>query len=313
MNICIFGGSGLVGNSLCKLIQEEGHNVTVVSRRNTANTDGVKHISCDLSEDSWLDALKGKLLEFEVFVYLSYSNTGNDDYNRRVTTDALTELFDYLLNNLPIKLKFIFLGSSTVFGQDIHGVITEKSDRNPDSAYSKNKYDAVRYLYDNNSDKIITVIQPTGVYSKDLSRIRNYQLILSRGYIHFLNDGSGYNNIVHAADVAGSIISALKSNNEAGIHEYVINGETIKYSDRFRIIGSRTEVKYPFRLPVYFKSICRGSIVRILNMIGFSVPVNIAGYKLRQFENIVEFDSSKAMQNLGFSPQYMTRDVFEGY
>lgn len=69
MKVFIVGGSGFVGNNLAKHLFEQGHQVTVGSRKGAGSVQGVEYVALDAAKnEGFKEALTGK--NFEAVIYL---------------------------------------------------------------------------------------------------------------------------------------------------------------------------------------------------------------------------------------------------
>jgi len=304
MRILIIGGSGLVGKYLTSLCVLRGYKVFVLGRTDKGMKQPVQFLKADISISGYLNNLKIKASDFDIVVHLAYATSGNVSYDRSVTFNSVIESLNFFSNS-DIK-HFIYCGSMSVFGEHpSQNLIDEKSSRIADSDYARNKLNACEALMNAKVSFLVSILHPTGVYDAFSNRITSYRNILRNGYIVTDNGGGGVNNIIHAKDVASSIIKCFKRAFGNRAEEYIINGELISYKKWFSIIEQNIGVEKLPRLSSKFSLICRFRQFRYLFSIisGSRLPITLPAYKRAFFERAVVFSSNKAKKHFGFEPK----------
>jgi nucleoside-diphosphate-sugar epimerase len=304
MKVLIIGGTGLVGSYLVSRCISYGHDVSVLSRSGRMLQKSVHFIKCDISVPGFSKYLNKN---FDIVVHLAYATSGDAKYNRAVTVDSVFEVLEYFKDS---DLKaFIYCGSMSVFGIDLPaGLIDENTIRVPDCEYAINKIDVSKMLIAANVSFKVTILHPTCIYDAFSKRIKNYRDMLSSGYI-YLDEGGGINNIIHADDVALSIIACFTRVLGSRAEEYIVNGELISYKEWFSILEQNIgKAKMP-RIPVQLEKLCRWRIRSLLSILGVRPPILLPAYKRAMFERKAIFISDKAFLHLGWSPKLRFIDV----
>jgi nucleoside-diphosphate-sugar epimerase len=219
-----------------------------------------------------------------------------------INVDQVLKMADYF-NGSNLK-SFVYLGSMAVFGQVPEDcIVNESSRKNPVGTYAFNKNVATQLLIDQHYSFKVSVIHPTNVYSKDAKSIRQYVEILRLNRITCGNSISGIRNIVHANDVARSIVAVTKRTDESN-HEFIVNGESITYEKFFDSLAYKRTGIY---VPLCLASFTRGPIRRCLNKLGFITPLKPPLYKRKMMTAASVFSSRKLNEMTGWH----SRKVFE--
>lgn len=285
-----------------------GYSVSIVTRDSSKIKEPATAIVADISASDWLSLAEISIDDFDVVVFMAYATTEDENYNRRVTVDAVTETVNYFSDS---KLShFIYVGSMSVFGMDLtEDNIDENARRVADNDYACNKIDACHAVVSAEVCFKISILHPTGVYDEYSKRIKMYQDLLENNYIVFDRGGDGINNIVHAKDVAGAVIAGMNRSNGQRAEEYIINGETISYSKWFGVIEEKSSLSGRIKIPLFMSSVCRSIFRKFLNKLNMRIPVYLPTYKRAMFERTSIFHSTKAKRDYNWTPKYLFKDV----
>lgn len=294
----VVGGTGLIGSELCDELRSDGIVAHSFSRRTFSKNND--HIAGDVTKPDWLEKIDRN--GYDVVAYLAYSDSENIAESQMINVDQVLKMADYF-NGSNLK-SFVYLGSMAVFGQvPEDGIANESSRKNPLGTYAFNKNLATQILIGQDYSFKVNVIHPTNVYSKDAKSIRQYVEILRLNRITCGNSITGIRNVVHANDVARSIVAVTKRTDEAN-HEFIVSGESITYEKFFELLAyKRTGICVPLCLA----SLTRGPIRRCLNGLGFITPLKPPLYKRKIMTATAVFSSRKLNDMTGWYP----RKVFE--
>lgn len=307
--VLVIGGTGLVGQHLVRRLVAQGKLVTVTSRSTRDLPAGVVSISLDLSVAGWTESSKLGRDDFDLVAHLAYSSSGDDAYNRGVTTSSVSEALEFFRNSNSVR-HFIYLGSVVIFGMESSIEFSDETmPKVADTSYSTNKVDATLAVMGSDPHFNVSVLHPTGIYTRASQRIETYRDLLSWGYLALNRGGAGLNNIVHAEDVAAAIEACFYRTGGGRAEEYVLNGETISYSDWFTILEASVKRKTLRHLPVWFAPVCRGPIRRLLANF-FLLPIVMPAYKREMYEQKRVFVSEKAKLHFGWAPRAVFLDIF---
>lgn len=309
MNALVLGGSGLVGRYLVARLIKDGHAVDVLTRDAArVSGSGARALVADLSQPDWLTRAGIGLANYDAIFHLAYATRTDEQYNRTVTVDSVRAVMDGLRTLSDGKPRHVvYIGSMVVFGATpADSVVTEQSARVGDTTYAANKLAATQLALEPMPHVHRSVLHPTGVYDASSRRIKQYRGLLESNYIPMRHGGSGFNNIVHADDVALAALMCLdRARRDPAPHgeEFIINGEVVVYRDWFAQLAETVENKSWLRLPPLARPLCRGPVRRLLNAAGVCCPLPIPDYKLSAYEMQTEFSSAKARTHFGYAPQ----------
>ncbi|MGH1462559.1 MAG: SDR family oxidoreductase [Neptuniibacter sp.] len=190
----LIAGCGDVGSKLGTLLLQQGHKVIGLRRNINQLPPGIQGISTDLTQ---FDALSSALKEIQtcdILVYATAASQHNEDGYQAAYVDGVTNV----LNALPVKPKHLFFTSSTsVYHQNDHEWVDEKSPCNPQSFSGKIMLQAEKQIF--SSDIPASVVRFSGIYGPGRTRL-----------IQRVKGGDGapaeplqYSNRIHRDDCAG--------------------------------------------------------------------------------------------------------------
>lgn len=303
----VIGGTGLIGRYLLDRLAMDGHDVSVVTRDPRKVPITACPIVADISQVGWSNVIDATAYDY--VVHMAYATTGDADYDRAVTVNSVAEAVEHFCDS---SLKhFVLVGSMSVFGMELPaGIVDEQTPRVSDCEYAQNKIDAVGAAEGADVKYSLSVLHPTGVYADGCKRLSMYSEILSQGYFLLQAGGQGINNIVHADDVAAAIVAVVNRKLGGRTQEYIINGETISFSDWLAALEKCYGVEAKTRLPAALAPICRGPVRRILASIGgLRSPITLPAYKAALFERKAVLSSDKARLHFAWRASHCFTDV----
>lgn len=226
MKVTILGGGGYVGTNLTNKLLDLGHQVVVLDTfwfgNHLSYRAGLECIRGDIRDyGDLLDAIVGS----DAVIHLAcVSNDPSFDLDPTLGKSINLDCFRLLLKVLsdyPPK-KFIYASSSSVYG--IHdGEVTEETECNPLTDYSKFKLDCEEMLHNSNGFPW-TIVRPATVcgYSP---RMR-FDLVVNAmsgsalwdGQINVFG-GEQYRANIHIDDMVDAYVTILNSN----LHGYTFN------------------------------------------------------------------------------------------
>lgn len=219
MKVLVTGGRGYVGTCVAQILTEQGHAVTILSRK-----PGAGVIAADLrNQEKVLEAVtKAKP---DAIVHLAALTHGRDSFEQPL------EYFDVNLNGtlnllhaastLPQPIRFVFVSTNNVYGSRYEGALSETFDCFPESPYAVSKFAA---------ERLVQAVAATGVISAvtlrifnvagahggkgdiDTTRIIPNALRAANGqlpHVTLNGDGSAMRDFIHIKDVASAIAAAL--------------------------------------------------------------------------------------------------------
>lgn len=227
--ILVTGGTGHVGSFIVESLLKENAKVTVIGRDNQnlkeikllVETDQVKFLQCDLTNQKSVDAIGTRLKNTQYLVHLSSSISEiSQDLieNSILSTKSNLMVIPTLLKYLKNLHGICFSSSVAVFGIPSYLPLDEKSPMNPITFYGCGKLGAEKYLKifcDDNSIPL-TILRYAIVYGP---RNRSNQVIplfikkaLHGEPITLRCHGKGFRDFVYVTDVVDATINSMKRN-----------------------------------------------------------------------------------------------------
>lgn len=142
MKFFVTGASSFVGVEVCRYLTEKGHEVIAMSRRENESLNAIAltgNLMVFLADMQTL-VEKAKNLKADVFIHLAWAGTSHEERNFPAIHDENLRLsLDYvhLAKRMGCQL-YVDAGSQAEYGI-VPGIITEKTECHPFSAYGKSK------------------------------------------------------------------------------------------------------------------------------------------------------------------------------
>jgi nucleoside-diphosphate-sugar epimerase len=286
----------------------EQHQIDIVTRRPEVVIDGASAVMADISENNWIERAGIKARNYDIICHMAYASTEDTAYDRKVSVESVRAVLHCFAHS-AIR-HFVYIGSMTVFGEQMpKGQMNETNPHVGATPYSINKVNATREVMEADVPFMVSVLHPTGVYDGKSKRLTTYAQILRSGYIHTPCGARGYNNVVHADDVAGAIIACVSRRQGRRAEEYIINGEVITYADWFAALERTLGLFNRPRIPPFLAPLCRGCLRRLALTMGLRPPVMVPDYKAKIYEREVVFSSEKAVSDFGFTASHRYSDT----
>ena len=284
----VFGGSGFLGQRLCKKLVEAEFRVRSVSRAGPPRGEAqpwwtsVEWISANLGTENAAPALVGADLVFHL-ASSTYPSTSNVDAAFDVESN-LVGCLRMLRAAIESQVKRIVFVSSggTVYGVPRENPIPETHPNDPICSYGIHKLAVEKYLYLyralNHLDSIVLRVsnlygefqnldRPMGAVSHFVHRAVNGVPIEIWG------DGTIRRDYVHVDDVVDALLKTIDYRGP----EYVFN------------IGSGRSVSLNELVDLIRRRVLNGVAVKYLPPRSFDVPENV-------------LDTTRALRELGWSP-----------
>ncbi|WP_227254722.1 SDR family oxidoreductase [Frigoriglobus tundricola] len=189
-------GCGYLGRRVARLWRGAGHRVAALTRGNAdaLRASGIEPIGGDVLEPGSLRALPGAAT-------VLYA-VGWDRAAGRPMRDVYVSGLANVLAALPTCARFLYVSSTSVYGQSDGGWVTEASATEPTEESGRIVLEAEQLLRAHRPDAI--VLRFAGLYGPD--RLLRKQPIL-RGE-PLVGDADKWLNLVHVADGAAAVLCA---------------------------------------------------------------------------------------------------------
>lgn len=190
-------GAGYVGEVLVEMARERGWMVTAVRR------SGVGGVACDVSDLDSVRALAGVVDGVTHVVHCASAGGGGVEGYREVYLRGCEHLVEVFAG-----AHLLFTSSTSVFGQEDGGVVTEESETAPETETGEVLLAAERMVLGAGG----TVARLAGVYGEGRSYLLKRFLA---GEAVIEEDGSRWVNHTHRRDAASGCLFLLELGDEA--------------------------------------------------------------------------------------------------
>ena len=213
---CLVVGSGFVGEVVCRLLHECGYTVKgVVKSAESAGELSRKSAfaveAADVSDLASVRELASRNLDVDVVVHCASSGRGGDREAayRGIYLEGCRNLIASFAGG-----RLVFVGSSSVYGQQDGGDVTEESETNPGSATSRILLEAERVALDAGG----TVVRLAGIYGPGRSFLLKRFLEGAAAIDGDSPEAEGrWVNQIHRDDAATAIARLVESTDAEGI------------------------------------------------------------------------------------------------
>jgi nucleoside-diphosphate-sugar epimerase len=306
MNICVTGASGFIGQRLVYSLCEQGHSVTILSRRECQNEMplGVNIINGDLtSETCPLDLFLDKC---NVIINCAgeLNNTAKMEALHVEGTQKLIQAALKQTEQRGNKIHWIQLSSVGVYGP-VNGkanserVITEDTPIQPKGEYEQTKAQADKLVIQAAESSLLTytIIRPSNVFGQGMPNgaLRALAGTVRKGlffYIGYLKTVSTY---VHVDDVIALLVLCLSDSNAKG-EVFNISNDCL-LEEMIEGIAMILNVKHPWlRLP---EALVRALVWLMQGII--KSPLSQAA--INSMVARTSYPTLKLKQRLDFTPQ----------
>src|SRR2546430_10041388 len=225
-------GCGYVGMALGKELARQGHEVSGLRRTAHADTDltaaEIRPLTGDITKPETLAKLPA---DYE-WVINCVSSSGGD--YRAVYLDGTRNLLKWLSPTPP--KKFVYTGSTSVYGQTDGSLVTETSATEPKAETARILVETEKVLLQAASANFPAVIlRVAGIYGPG----RGYWFKqFLRGEAMIEGKGERYLNMVHRDDVVGAVIAGLEGGKLGEIYN-AVDDEPVTQLDLFKWLAEQ--------------------------------------------------------------------------
>jgi dihydroflavonol-4-reductase len=310
MKVAVTGASGHVGNNLCRMLVEQGHQVKALIHRDVKGLTGlpIESIRGDVASEADLSNLcSGCEVVFHLAAYISIRR--NDPLCRKINIDSCLNLIR-AARKKGLR-KIIHFSSIHAFRQDHTTELNESCELDLDSkfSYDHSKAWSQKLMLEASTDDLeITVLSPTAIIGPNdfkPSLMGSALIRFYKGQNPVLIPG-GY-DWVDVRDVCETAIKALEQG-KAGTC-YLLSGSWQNLHTIGREIekhgGSRTPL---LELPMWMARLVE-PLLNLHSVISKKAPLYTSA-SLHTLENSHrKISSEKAKLALGFNPRPLTETL----
>ena len=308
MKVLVTGASGFLGHWLTRALCEQGHQTSVLVRKNSSNED-LKGLSCqwaygDVTDPESLNtACKGMDAVFHLAGVIAY-RTVDRPLMEKVNVVGTAHVIEAVQkNNVP---RLVHLSSVVAVGAGFQKdqVLNEKSNYNVghlNIGYSETKRKAEELVVKAVQEKKIdaVILNPSTIYGPGDAKkgSRSVQVKVAQGRFKFYTPGGV--NVVDVDDVVQGIISAWKIGKTG--ERYILSSENMTIKNLFEMIASIAEVPPPTHLLPGWILHSAGFVGDQFQKMGMKFPISSENAWTSSLFHW--FDSSKAQSEIGFKPR----------
>jgi nucleoside-diphosphate-sugar epimerase len=234
-------GCGYVGRALGGELARRGHEVFGLRRSAEARDDlkavGIAPLEADITKREDLEKLP---VDYDWVVNCVSSTRGGVEDYRTVYLEGTRNLIEWLLTKPP--KKFVYTGSSSVYGQTDGSEVTENSPTEPSAETAHILVETEKVLsHAAKEDFPAVILRVAGIYGPG----RGYwfkQFLQEK--VRIEGNGERFLNMVHRDDLVGAIIAALEKGREGEIFN-VVDDEPVRQLDLFQWLATRLGKELP--------------------------------------------------------------------
>ncbi|MCH2024839.1 MAG: NAD-dependent epimerase/dehydratase family protein [Verrucomicrobiales bacterium] len=201
-------GVGFVGRPLCDLMERSGHEVVRVTRNGTGNST-----ACDVSDRDSLNLLHEEKGEMDIIIHCASSGSRGADRAARykeVYVDGCRNVLETFSDS-----RFIFVSSSSVYGQRDGSIVNENSITEPLSVTSKLLLEAESITSDSGG----SIARLAGIYGPGRSYLLKRYIEGSAQIDENGSESDGrWINQIHRDDAASALAHMVESSGMNGIY-----------------------------------------------------------------------------------------------
>ena len=182
-------GCGDIGNRLARVLADNGHEITGLKRHPPEDNGIINYVAADITDAGTLTGLSE---DFEQIFFIVSADGRNDKSYQAVYETGL----DNVLAKFPAQ-PWLFVSSTSVYGQSAGEWVDEDSPAQPDNPNSRLIRQAELKLMSANPDNII--VRFSGIYGPG----REYLLRMARQAPAIQQQPPYYTNRIHQQDCVG--------------------------------------------------------------------------------------------------------------
>ena len=238
-------GTGYTGKELTRLGRNSGYSIVGTTRSDdTARfLDSQGATAVDWSVDEPLDDIANHLDPSTTVVYsiptLFRDYQASDDAGPARHTQPVAEVLE-VCRRRNIE-RFIYLSSTSVYGDHGGSWVDETSPREPTSPVGKMRSDIEDYLLDQSIDFPVNIARLVGIYGPGRTLV-NY---IQSGRYTLLSDAKQISNRVHVHDIARAIIAIIERGSQQTRVFNVTDGRPQPTRDLVEFICNQAGIDLP--------------------------------------------------------------------
>ena len=311
LKICVTGANGFIGRKLVHILSKQGHNVTILSRKDNwviPTPSNVKLIKGDLTS---VDCPLAQFVDDCDIIYHCAGEINHPEMMKALHVDGTHRLIQAVLKRADQRgrpIHWVQLSSVGVYGppQDNANeerVVIETSPYQPKGEYEITKKQSDDLVIHAADSKLMTytIIRPSNVFGVDMpnSALRLLVNTVRRGRFFYIGRKGAVATYVHVDDVVDLLI-CCGTDHRAKDEIFNISNDCM-LEEMINGIASTHNLKRPkLRLS---EDLIR-SLVRVMS---FFVSLPLTPERINTLVARTTYSTSKLKQKLGFIPKKSVR------
>ena len=288
MKIYITGASGRLGRHVMRFVGA----VPLVRE--------AKGLPGEVITDFSAESLRRILKDADCVIHLAGSMRFWDEGEMRRTNVELTRK---IVESSPEKCKIVLASSISVYGKKLKEMPADEATRtNPDSAYSRSKWEAEEIVRKKGKHAILRI---GTIYGREFEDYFHILRMLEKEKMFIIGEGKNRVPFVHVEDAAKAIASAV----EKGQGTYVICGESRTQEDIFSIACRELGVAPPKKHVSFWFANLLGRIQELGALIGMKPKLTREHISILGKDRAFKWERAK--RELGFHPRWAEEGIIE--
>jgi len=259
-----------------------------------------KGLPGEVITDFSAESLRRILKDADCVIHLAGSMRFWDEGEMRRTNVELTRK---IVESSPEKCKIVLASSISVYGKKLKEMPADEATRtNPDSAYSRSKWEAEEIVRKKGKHAILRI---GTIYGREFEDYFHILRMLETEKMFIIGDGRNRVPFVHVEDAAKAVASAV----EKGQGTYVVCGESRTQEDIFSIACRELGVAPPKKHVSFWFANLLGRIQELGALIGMKPKLTREHISILGKDRAFKWERAK--RELGFHPRWAEEGIIE--
>lgn len=302
----VTGATGHVGYALVKELEARGENFRILIRKDSKIFDGIncERVFGDVTDPASLEkAFEGADVVYHLAGVIEI-NKGNEDMTWKVNVDGTKNVVE-ACKKCGVK-RLVYASSVDAYPPlPDNQVMREISHFNPeilDGTYAKTKATATNYVFENNDDKLETVVCYPGAccgpYDFKVSSVGEMVRMFLKGKFPVSLSFGAY-NFVDVRDVAKGMIGAAEKGRPG--EGYILTDEVVTVDQLIHMLADICGFKAPSLKISLGLANAFAPLMEVYYNAAKKTPL-FTRYSIRKLTSNCNFSCEKAKKELGYAP-----------
>ncbi len=314
MKVLVTGANGFTGSHLVKALERRGDRVVALARK---SSNLVRLSDCNVQliygEITDRNVLRSAMTDVDtVFHTAAYVELGvvDEAEMQRVNVEGTHAVLE--IAQAAGVSKIVYCSTIGVYGDTGGKVVDEtfkRTQTNFSSAYDRTKY-AAQQLADQFAAVGLPVVSilPSGIFGADDPHFGPVVQQFLKGRLKLWVGGDRITGIVHVDDLVAAMILAAEKG-KTGEH-YIISAGDLTTREMFEILAKETGIPVPGEAPKPLVRLLGNLLDPIGRILKWQPPLSRERVHY-VYDRCVRVDSSKARQELGWTPRSVSETLRE--